>query len=863
MTDPKFNAHELPIHAALPRLYGALNRCNRVVLEAPPGAGKTTAVPLALLKQSWLGNQKILMLEPRRIAARSAAHYMAQQLCEAVGQTVGYRIRFEAKVSAATRIEVLTEGILARMLQDDPELAGVGLVIFDEFHERHLHSDLALALSMDMQSVLRPDLRILLMSATLDGERLTQWLSQDGACENVRSEGRAYPVSIRYLPPPREEPIAHSLLRALRAVLPESEGDVLVFLPGRAEIMQCERAVLSLIDEFANLSAVALHGELTIEQQTSALAPARNGERKIVLATNVAESSLTLPGVRVVIDSGLAREPKFDANRGFASLTDVWISQASATQRAGRAGRVAPGIAVRLYASSRRLDLQVRPEITRADLAPLALALYGWGVGTGEFLQRNFLDAPPPGSYQQSLELLQTLGALAPKEQNTVGALNPEQRAGTDAEAVLKMTAHGKAMLATGAHPRLANLVIRAPTQSKALACDVLALIEARDPLKGPERFSEAFASRWNTLAAWRARRQHGGDHSALSAIDQAARQWRKRLNVRDEPPLQTEPHRLGELLLHAFIDRVAKVRSDAAMRFTRSDGGGAILSHDSPMLGEPWLVISELDGTGADARIRKAAPVRLDELAKLYPARFINERVQRFDADTRGVLAKEIERFDAIILSERSVPAKNATAQLLLGIRQLGISALPWSDSLLNTRARINYLRAWMPELNLPDASDTGLLNNLEDWLAPFLESITKLSQLQNDALNNALRSQLSYAQQQSLEQHAPDRLIVPSGIERQIIYPPEGPPILAVKLQELFGLSETPTIAAGRVRVMLHLLSPGGKPVQVTQDLKNFWNTTYAEVKKEMKGRYPRHPWPDDPWTATATHRAKPRGT
>ncbi len=852
MTLRQNSAAELPIHEALPRLYEALAACNRVVLEAPPGAGKTTAVPLALLSQSWVAGKKILMLEPRRIAARSAAHYMAQQLGEPVGQTVGYRIRFEAKVSRATRIEVLTEGILARLLQDDPELADVSLIIFDEFHERHLHSDLALALTLDMQSVLRPDLRILLMSATLDGERLTQWLAQDADCKNVRSQGRAYPVSIRYMPPPREEPIAHSLLRALRSVLPESEGDVLVFLPGRAEIIQCERAVLSLIDEFANLSAIALHGELTIEQQTSALAPAATGMRKIVLATNVAESSLTLPGVRVVIDSGLAREPKFDASRGFASLAQVWISQASATQRAGRAGRVAPGIAVRLYASSRRLDPQVRPEITRADLAPLALALYGWGTSSSEFLTRNFLDAPPTGSYNQALVLLQTLGAL-----------ESDTRSAATSEPSLKITAHGKAMLATGAHPRLANLVIRADPATKALACDVLALIEARDPLKGPERFSEAFASRWNTLAAWRARRPHGGDHAALSSIDQAARQWRSRLNVRQEPPLQTEPHRLGELLLHAFIDRVAKSRPDAPMRFSRSDGGGATLSHDSPMLGETWLVISELDGTGADARIRKAAPLRLDELAKCYPTHFINERVQRFDADTKSVLAKEIERFDAIILSERIVPAKNATAQLMIGIHQLGISALPWSDSLLNTRARINYLRTWMPELNLPDASDTGLLDNLEDWLAPFLDGLTKLSQLQNDSLSNALRTQLSYAQSQALEQHAPDRLIVPSGIERQIIYPPEGPPILAVKLQELFGLSETPTIAAGRVRVMLHLLSPGGKPVQVTQDLKNFWNTTYAEVKKEMKGRYPRHPWPDDPWTATATHRAKPRGT
>ena len=853
MTNPQLSSSKLPIHVALPELVTALSACNRVVLEAPPGAGKTTAVPLALLSEGWLAGKKILMLEPRRIAARSAAHYMAAQLGEPVGQTVGYRIRFEAKVSAATKIEVLTEGILARMLQDDPELAEVGLVIFDEFHERHLHSDLALALTLDVQAVLRPDLRILIMSATLDGERLTQWLAQDADCKNVRSEGRAYPVSIRYLPPPREEPIAHSLLRALRQVLPESEGDVLVFLPGRAEIMQCERAVLSLSDEFANLSPIALHGELSIEAQTIALAPASKGQRKIVLATNVAESSLTLPGVRVVIDSGLAREPKFDANRGFASLTEVWVSNASATQRAGRAGRVAPGSAVRMYAQTRRLDPQVRPEITRADLAPLALALYGWGASSNEFLQRNFLDAPPPGSYNQALDLLQTLGAL---ESDKRGAASSEST-------LKKITAHGKAMLSTGAHPRLANLLIRAEASSKALACDVLTLIEARDPLKGTERFSEAFATRWNTLAAWRARRPHGGDFAALSSIDQAARQWRKRLSVRDEPPLQTEPHKLGELLLHAFVDRVAKSRPDAAMRYTRTDGGGAVLSHDSPMLGEPWLVLSEIDGLGADARIRKAAPLRLDALARLYPDRFIKERVQRFDPDSRGVVAKEIERFGAIILSERSVPAKDASAQLIEGIRLLGIAALPWSDSLLNLRARVNYLRTWMPELALPDCSDAALLASLENWLAPFLDGITKLSQLQNDALSNALRAQLSYAQSQALDQHAPDRLVVPSGIERQIVYQLEGPPILAVKLQELFGLSETPTIAAGRVRVMLHLLSPGGKPVQVTQDLKNFWNTTYAEVKKEMKGRYPRHPWPDDPWTAIATHRAKPRGT
>lgn len=826
-TDPT-----LPIHEALPALQQALAARARVVLEAPPGAGKTTAVPLALLDAPWLAGQKILMLEPRRIAARSAASFMARQLGEEPGGRVGYRIRFEARVSAATRIEVVTEGILTRMIQDDPLLEGVGCVIFDEFHERHLATDLGLALALDAQAGLREDLRILLMSATLDGARLCAWLD----AQSVSSAGRSHPVEIDYLPARREEKLAVHMARAVEQALARTSADVLVFLPGRREIDDAQRLLLAQLP--STVDCVPLHGELAIEAQSAALAPAAAGRRKVILATNVAESSLTLPGVRAVVDSGLAREPRFDPNAGFTRLETVAISAASATQRAGRAGRLGPGYALRLWPSDKRLESERRPEILDADLAPLALELAAWG---GSDLR--FLDAPPPGPLAQARELLRSLGAIGEAH---------------------RLLPHGRELIRIGTHPRLANLVIHGRRDAAAgLIPELLALLEARDPLQGEERWSEDWRARLGALQALRARRPLGAASLAgLRAIDHAAREWRRRLRL-PEAPAQPSLHALGDLLIHAFPDRIARL--DKGERYQLAGGRGAALRPGSPLTGEPWLAVSDLTGTGADARIARAAPFDADLLQQHYPERYQTVREFGFDAHTQAAQQRIERRFGAIVLERRSEPARDPEAvrgALIAGIRQLGIGALAFSEHQIRVRTRLQCLRAWLPEAGLPDWSDAALLGSLEQWLAPYLNGITRLSNLGTDRLGEALTGSLDYAQRQLLDQEAPDALSVPSGMSRKLDYAVGEPPVLAVKLQELFGLADTPRIARGRVPVTLHLLSPAGRPIQVTQDLKGFWDRTYPEVKKELKGRYPKHPWPDDPWTAKATHRAKPRG-
>lgn len=821
----------LPIHAALPALRAALAARARVVLEAPPGAGKTTAVPLALLDEPWLAGQKILMLEPRRIAARSAATFMARQLGEQPGGRIGYRIRFEAR--PGSRIEVLTEGILSRLIQDDPALAGVGCLIFDEFHERHLASDLGLALALDAQAGLREDLRILVMSATLDGARLAQWLD----AERVESAGRAHPVAIEHLPARREERTALHLARGVEQALAHGEGDVLAFLPGRREIDEAQRALAARVA--AHIDLVPLHGELAIEAQAAAMTPAAPGRRRVVLATNVAESSLTLPGVRAVVDSGLAREPRFDPNVGFTRLETVPISLASATQRAGRAGRLGPGYALRLWSPDKRLDAERRAEIVDADLAPLALELAAWG---GD--QLRFLDPPPAGHLAQARELLVALDAL--------------DEAG-------RITAHGRELLRIGTHPRLANLVVHGRRDPAAgWIPELLALLEARDPLVGEDRFSEDWRARFKALLALRGKHPPGAaSPGALRAIDHAAREWRRRLRL-PEASATASAHALGDLLIHAFPDRIARL--DKGERYQLSGGRGAALRPGSPLTGEPWLAISDLMGSGADARIARAAPFDADLLQQHYATHFATVKEFGFDAERQAAQQVVEKRFGAIVLERRVEPARDPQAvrsALIAGIRQLGAGALNFSEHQQRLRARVQCLREWLPEAGLPDWSDAALLASLEHWLAPALTGITRLANLGPDRLGAALLDSLDYAQRQLLEREAPDALTVPSGMTRRLEYTPGGPPVLAVKLQELFGLADTPRIARGRVPVTLHLLSPGGRPIQVTQDLKGFWDRTYAEVRKELKGRYPKHPWPDDPWSARATHRAKPRGT
>ena len=836
------DAAKFPIALLLSRIRASLAEHPRLVLEAPPGAGKTTQVPPALLDEAWLTGRKIVMLEPRRIAARAAAEFMAAQRGEAVGQTIGYRIRFEARVSDATRIEVVTEGILTRMLQDDPELPDVGAIVFDEFHERHLAGDLGAALALDVQASLRPDLRIVVMSATLEGTRAAEWL----AAPVLRSEGRAFPIRVEYPPARRGENEFAHLRRAVQQALAETDGDVLTFLPGRREIAQAQRM---LAESTSDEEILPLHGELSLAEQHSALSPAETGTRRVVLATNVAESSITVPGVRAVIDAGLAREPRFDPNSGFTRLATVNISQASADQRAGRAGRVAPGITYRLWPESRRLEPSRMPEIAQAELSGLALELAAWGVGSDAASALPWLDAPPSGALAAARDLLQRLGAM-------------------DAE--LRITSLGRDMLRLGANPRMAAAALRASEVLRPLVADLLALVEVRSPLRGG--FNDDLRARVAALHRFRdggARMARDADSGALSAIEQAARGWRKRLGIRHGASGTPDALGVGNLLLHAFPDRVARQDSKDPRRYRLANGRGARLHEASTLFGEPWLVVTEARFDTRDSLILAAAPFDPALLQHDYPQWFKRERVVRMNANDVFEAFEEV-RFDAIVLERRAVAvnAEDALPALLATARARGIAALPWNDAATRLRARVDWLRRAMPDAGLPDVADAALLDSLETWLAPALHGKRKLDALSSEDLSNAFAGLLDWPQRKLLDAAAPDAITVPSGMTRKLDYAAAthgneaiASPVLAVKLQELFGLAETPRIANGRVPVMLHLLSPAGRPIQITQDLRGFWDRTYPEVKKELKGRYPKHPWPDDPWTAMPTHRAKRR--
>ncbi|WP_444957457.1 ATP-dependent helicase HrpB [Microbulbifer sp. ZKSA002] len=847
---------ELPIQSILPELLQALRGHSNVVLQAPPGAGKTTAVPLALIDEPWLSGKNIIMLEPRRLAARTAAARMANQLGEKVGDTVGFQVRGERKSSKKTRILVVTEGILTRLLQADPELASSALVIFDEFHERSLQADLSLALCLQSQEYLREDLKILVMSATLDTSGISSLLNN---APIISSEGRSYPVNIEYLNQ-REEPEDKRQIPALMASkvvasLGKQEGSVLAFLPGVAEIKQVESLLeerLSEETEKGRIIIAPLFGDLSREQQGQAIAPAAPGTRKIVLATNVAETSLTIEGIRIVIDSGLMRESRFNPNCGMNRLVTSSISQASATQRTGRAGRLSAGYCLRLWSEGRQRSLSAKntAEITRSDLAPLALELAKWGVT--DVSELNWLDTPPPGPMAQAQQLLQQLGALDDK---------------------LRITPHGNTMLAFGAHPRLAHMLVASVSWGlQEQACLLAALLSERDIFRGEARWDRDISKRIQALQSQGNDRRV--DRGTAHRVRQQSKTWLsqlKKFESSSSPAPQSIDHsdETGALLGLAYPDRIAKSRSDTGRRFLLSSGRGAHFSHDDALALSEYLVIAELDGQGRDASIQLAAEISLPALKSHFAAQIKEEISVRWDETTGRAVALQQTQLGALVLHQRpaaDIPPETLSRALLEAVRKKGLSSLPWNTEANQLRFRVEFLRQsevsgdFLGDTRVPNWSDEALLETMEDWLLPHLQGFSKLEQLGQLDLQSILRGQLEWDLQQKLDDLAPSHYLVPSGSRIRIDYG-ETPPVLAVRLQELFGLAQTPTILKNRYPLMIHLLSPARRPVQITRDLVNFWANTYQEVKKELRIKYQKHYWPDDPLTAEATTKTKKR--
>jgi ATP-dependent helicase HrpB len=832
----------LPIDDALPALRQALAANAAVVLQAPPGAGKTTHVPLALLNEAWLAGRSILILEPRRLAARAACARMSALRGEQPGQTVGYRIRFDSKVSAQTRIEVLTEGILTRRLQSDPELKNVGLVIFDEFHERHLHADLALALCLDSQKALREDLKILVMSATLDGAAVSKLL---GDAPIVTSEGRSYPVDIRYLPRDPEGPLPQTVCDGVMQALETNQGDVLVFLPGAWEIRRTQELLQERLS--ARADVLPLYGDLPWEAQDRAIQPGA-GRRKIVLATPIAETSLTIEGVRVVVDGGFARVPQFDPGSGLSRLATVRISRASSEQRAGRAGRLAPGACYRLWSETTQRGLvpQSLPEIRAADLAPLALELAAWGVRDARTL--SWLDPPPEAAFNQARELLIELDAV-------------------DAEG--RITDTGRAMARLPLHPRLSHMLFAAQQLGQGmLACDIAALLSERDILAGEGRRSADFVQRVEALQAFRKNgragaQAHQADANGCARVNQAAQQFQRLLSS-TKTATAVDVKLTGLLLALAYPDRVGLARAPGDARYLLASGRGARLHESEMRLRQPCIVAASLDAGETEGLIYSAAPLDPDALRKYHFANIRAEEVVRWDAQQQIVVARREERFGALVLDSKPLARpdpEKIRAAMLEGIRRLGIEALPWTREAREWQTRVLSLRQWLPDEGWPDVSDAALGDTLAEWLGPYLDGMSRRDHLARLDLLNILKSRLDWDMGRRLEEGAPTHLEVPSGSHLRLEYIPGESPVLKVKLQEMFGLADTPRVAWGRVPVTLQLLSPAQRPIQVTQDLRGFWERTYPEVKKELKGRYPKHPWPDDPWTAVPTRRAKPR--
>ena len=801
----------LPVDEALPRLLAVLAERTAAVLVAPPGAGKTTRVPLALLDAAWLGGRKIVMQEPRRLAARAAARRMAATLGEPVGETVGYRVRFDSRVGPRTRIEVVTDGLFLRMLQDDPSLEDVGCVIFDELHERGLETDLAFALVRESQGALREDLRVVAMSATLDPGPVSERL---GGAPVVESAGRMFPVETRYLDRDPGGRLEDTVASAIRHALARESGSALVFLPGVREIRRVEERLGGL---GADIDVAPLFGDLSPAEQDRAIDPPPPGRRKVVLATSIAETSLTIQGVRIVIDGGQMRIPRFSPRSGMSRLETVRVSQASADQRRGRAGRLEAGVCYRLWTEEAQRGLLpfTPPEILDADLAPLALELAAWGVGDASDLP--WLTPPPASALATARELLLDLGAI-----EASGAITP----------------HGRAMVRLGQHPRLAHLVLegRELKQGK-VAAFIAAILGERDFLR--ERDVDL-----------RHRVDIALSGKAPRLIQEAARRLTPR-GARDETP---DPAMTGALLALAYPDRIGRRRAATANRYLLSGGRGVILPEGDPMSNEEFLVVAETDGASQDARIFLAAPITVDEIEELYEDRIVDEQVVQWNTRDNSVLARRRRRLGALLIEDKPLARPDpdkVKAAMLDGIRQRG---LPWTDELRAWRERIGFLRRI--DESWPDLSDRALLASVDDWLAPFVDGASKRIDFAA-----ALKALVPWDRQRHVDALAPTHIEVPSGSRVPIDYANPAEPTLSVRLQEMFGLTDTPKVGGGRVPVLIHLLSPARRPVQVTRDLASFWANGYKAVKAELKGRYPRHYWPDDPLVAEPTARVRPR--
>lgn len=825
----------LPIDHILPKLKQTLAQTTTALLQAPPGAGKTTRVPLALLDAPWRKGLKILMLEPRRLAARSAARYMAAQLGEKAGQTVGYRTRLDTKVSGATRIEVVTEGILTRLIQSDPMLEDYAAVLFDEFHERSLQADLGLALVRETQEALREDLRVLVMSATLDTAPIARLL---GDVPVLSSEGRAFPVDVFYRPAPatqRNPRLLDQVVAVVAEALEQQPGSVLVFLPGAGEIHRVAQALAGQVAP--NVVIAPLFGNLKAAEQDQAITPAAADTRKVVLATAIAETSLTIEGVRVVVDSGQQRRAVFDPNSGMTRLVTGRVSKASAEQRKGRAGRVEPGVCYRLWSESEQFGLAefTPPEIREADLAPLVLELAQWGARTPDKLV--WIDQPPPAHWQQAVALLQWLDML-----DDDGAI----------------TEHGKSARALGIHPRLAHMVILGRSlRLGRLAAELAALLEDRD-LLGPG----AGADMHERIRVLRGelRGERGSQRTDPHRL-QALRQQAKRLsepgaNDKSEEGTVPTPTEVGRLLALAYPDRIGKRRPGDTPRYQLSNGKGALLRADDGLARHEWLVAADLDGKAREATIYLAAPVDLPTLEADLAAHIREQNEAEWD-DKRGtVVARKTRRLGALLLAEKPLakPSPELIQQgILAAVRRKGLDSLPWTPGARQWQARVALLGRHFPG-QWPDVGEQALTKTLEHWLAPFLTGISRWSELAKLNLQNALNSLLEYPQQQQLSELAPSALIIPTGSSVTLDYAAENGPVLAAKLQALFGWTKTPEVAGGKVPVVIHLLSPARRPLAVTADLASFWSNVYPQVRKDTRGRYPKHPWPEDPLTAVA---------